>query len=334
MSDALRCDFCWHMCELKEGQRGICGIREHRDNHLVTRGWGDIVAQSIDPIEKKPMYHFLPGARTFSCALFGCNYTCSFCQNYAISQKHYFFTPSLHRTPEQLVEDFDCSGSPIMSYTYSDPVVWQDYMLEAAQLVHARGKLNCMVTNGSFSNTALERVLPAIDAFNIDVKGDDAFYRTYCSGSLRSVLDSVECIAADSNTVLEVTTLIIEEVHTEAMIRLIAEQLVERGVNVWHLSRFFPQFRMKDYSQTSDTYLQRMLAIAKEAGIPYVYAGNSALTAWDCTICPSCKTVLIHSHSYTGEAAADADVHIVDGRCSTCGYPIYGRFNFSQVQSG
>ncbi len=333
MAKTVQCDFCWHMCTLAPGERGICGIRENRDGSLVTLGWGEIVASGIDPIEKKPLYHVYPGKKTYSIALFGCNLRCQFCQNHHISQpdspyriggqRHFAIVQT---SAEAVVEKMDEADLSIMSYTYSDPIVWQDYMLSVAQLVHDRKKINCMVTNGSFSEASLQRVLPYIDAFNIDVKGDENFYRKLCKGSLQPVLHAVETIAAQSDKVLEVTTLLIEGYHNPAMIKQLGQQLVERGVKVWHLSRFFPHYRMQSWPPTAEEFLQEMLLIAEDVGIEYVYAGNSALETYDQTYCPACRATLIHSHSYSGEAAIDTKEHIIDGKCRYCGRAIYGFF--------
>ena len=205
----LQCDFCYLMCSLKGGQRGVCGIRENRNGELVTLGYGELVASAIDPIEKKPLYHFLPATETLSVALFGCNYRCKFCQNYHISQGERVRGKKV--SPSQLAQALKESGTPTLSYTYSEPVVWLDYVEASAKEVKQIGGYNCMITNGSFSKNSLERVLPYIDAFNIDLKGDEAFYRDYCKGQLQPVLDSIETISGQKDKVLEVTTLLIEE---------------------------------------------------------------------------------------------------------------------------
>lgn len=333
MNAHARCDFCWRECVLEEGQQGPCGIRKNSDGKVVTLGYGQVVASGVDPVEKKPMYHLLPGSKTFSFALFGCNYTCSFCQNHLISQADspYWpgssgYRPRNEMSVEHLVKMLERSGAPIMSFTYSEPIVWQDFMLETAQQVHALGKLNCMVTNGSFSDRSLERVLQHIDAFNIDVKGGSQFYRTYCGGVVEPVLDALSVIASAGNKVLEVTTLVIEGVHTPDEIALLARQLSDRGVQVWHLSRFFPQYRMNDHPPTSERFLAEMLSIASESDIPHIYAGNSNLGSHQSTRCPSCSATLIKSHGYGGEARSDAEKHIIDGRCANCGATIHGRF--------
>ncbi|MDD4220619.1 MAG: AmmeMemoRadiSam system radical SAM enzyme [Sphaerochaetaceae bacterium] len=334
MKTTLQCDFCWRLCTLEEGALGVCGIRKHQDGEMRTLGYGEIVASGVDPIEKKPLYHFFPGSQTFSIALFGCNYTCSFCQNYHISQIGSPYWPGRkdHQrqfpvTAESVVDKMNRTGTNILSYTYSEPVVWQDYMLAVAEQVHDHHGFNCMITNGSFSKSSLQRVLPAIDAFNIDVKGNDAFYRSHCNGVLKPVLDAVETIAATPNKILEITTLLIEGIHTAATVKTLAHQLADRGVQVWHLSRFYPHYHMADAQQTSEPFLKQMLEIAQDSGIPYIYAGNSRLEGWDTTRCPSCRLSIITTHNNPIKARKDVQMNIKDNRCKKCGFELYGRFS-------
>jgi pyruvate formate lyase activating enzyme len=306
---------------------------------LITLGYGNLVSQATDPIEKKPFYHFMPGSRTMSAALFGCNFRCEFCQNYEIAQAPYsriagrFLTREVDEqrftSPRKLALAMRESGLRIMSYTYSDPIVWQDYMLDTAREVKELGGLNTMVTNGSFTPESLSRALPYIDAYNIDVKGHQDFYQRFCKGSLKPVLKSIETIISSSDAVVEVTTLVIEEVHTLDDITLLGKMLSDLGVKVWHLSRFFPTFHMADYRMTREPYLLECLERASASGIPFIYAGNSTLEAWGATHCPSCRRVLISSHTYRGEAGAESRSSIIDGCCSSCGAPIYGRFSLS-----
>jgi len=230
-------------------------------------------------------------------------------------------------SPEELVATLVASGAPMMSYTYSEPIVWQDYMLATAKGVREKGLLNCMVTNGSFSPASLERVLPWIDAFNIDVKGDEAFYRDYCGGRLAPVLDAIGTITRTPKKILEVTTLVIEGMHTGAMLAMIGKELARLGVKVWHLSRFFPHYKMADQPPSSERFLLEMLEVARSSGIPYIYAGNSTLSDWEQTCCPNCGTLLMASHSYAGEAGLDCAESIVDGKCQACGEPVYGLFS-------
>ncbi len=332
----LNCDFCYRRCAIPEGKRGFCGIRENVDGELKTIGYGRVLSAAVDPIEKKPLYHVYPGGETLSIALFGCNFRCEFCQNFELSQPDGLYAPNQEKfssaaavpymSPEMVVELMFNKGLKIMTYTYSEPIVWQDYMLDTAKIVHEAGGINCMVTNGSFSSDSLERVLPLIDAFNIDVKGDESFYKTYCAGSLAPVLQGVERIAGDASSVLEVTTLVIEGIHTEEHIRMMGKMLADAGVQVWHLSRFFPYYHMNHRAATTEIFLDRMLEVAAESGIPYLYAGNSGNLKHDSTSCPSCGTCLIRSHNYRGDAGLAAEKAIHNNKCAVCGEPIYGLF--------
>lgn len=317
----VRCDYCFYNCSLKEGQLGVCKVRQNQNGSLVSLNYGQIVAKAIDPIEKKPLYHFLPGTSTYSFALFGCNFECLFCQNHNISQNDSPYQPSNYKIPltepNQILKEFLTSKSPSVSYTYSDPIVWQDYMLDVASLVKESGFFNCMVTNGSFTQTSLERVLKYIDAFNIDVKGDENFYKKYSKGKLEPVLDAIETIAKEEDKVLEVTSLLIEDIHTLKDVEFLADQLSQRGVKVWHISRFFPHYKMGDYKVTSEEYLQQALEIGKGA-VEYLYAGNSSLDQNKETKCPSCNSIVIKNHKVK---------NLVEEHCLKCNYKIYGKFN-------
>ena len=328
----IRCDFCFHQCLLGEDETGICGVRKNHEGRVITTVYGEVVSLGVDPIEKKPFYHVKPGSSTLSVALPGCNLSCEFCQNYAISQYNRARIGNTGKkqdltSPKELVDLLVESELEIMSYTYSDPVVWQDYMLDTAKLVRSvEHGLNCMVTNGSMSAESLLIMLDYIDAFNIDVKGDEEFYRTYCNGSLAPVLQNLEQICTDGRAVVEVTTLVIEGIHSQNDIFRLGCQLREAGVQVWHLSRFFPAYKMLDRQQTSEKFLHDMLQTASESGIPYIYSGNSRERLFVSTRCPECGTVLIPAHDYSGDAGVSAGKHIVDGKCAECGDPIYGLF--------
>jgi pyruvate formate lyase activating enzyme len=328
----VRCDFCFHQCLLGENKTGICGVRKNLEGKVITTVYGEVISAGVDPIEKKPFYHVKPGSSTLSVALPGCNLSCEFCQNYTISQ----YNQSKFRhtgkekdltSPQKLVKLLVDSKLNSMSYTYSDPVVWQDYMLDTARLVRElENGLNCMVTNGSMSTESLVVMLDYIDAFNIDVKGDEEFYRTYCNGSLAPVLQNLERICLDGRAVVEVTTLVIEGIHSQNDIFRLGSRLKNAGVQVWHLSRFFPAYKMLDRQETSEAYLHDMLQTASESGIPYIYSGNSRERLFVSTRCPECGAVLIPSHSYSGDAGISAEKSIQNGKCAECGAPIYGLF--------
>ncbi len=324
------CDFCFRMCSIEEGKRGVCGIRENRGDAVVTVNYGQVLAAAADPIEKKPLYHVRPGEKTLSAALFGCNYSCRFCQNHDLSQKDSPLFPApwkrdQERTePKQQVRRMQDCGVSVMSYTYSDPVVWQDFMLDTARLVKEADGINCMVTNGSFSPQSLKRVLPLIDAFNIDVKGDDEFYQRYCGATLKPVLDAVEKIAKERGRVMEITTMLIEGIHEIEDVYWLGRLLKDAGVQVWHLSRFFPHYHLGDHNPTSEVFLQQALDAAESCGIPYIYAGNSGNTKYAQTRCPECSHVIVSRRGYYVKIDRELQNHVLLGRCTNCGASIYG----------
>ena len=317
-NSSLRCDFCWHHCNLSEGQSGVCGVRKHVKGKLVTTTYGQIEAMAVDPIEKKPLYHYYPGSSTFSFALFGCNLACAFCQNSSLSQGEPTHSLASDRIePSKIVAMARAKGCHSISYTYSEPLVWQDYMMEVATLAKKAGMQNIMVTNGSFSKEALKRLLPFIDAFNLDIKGDEAFYKEVCKGEQKPVLDAIATIAR-TKAHLEVTTMLIESMHTKEDVETLGKLLHERGVQVWHLSRFFPRYKMAHLKPTSEAYLAEMVELAKRSGIPYIYSGNSEEERT--TFCPSRHALLTDAHNSIDES-------LEFGSCKRCKTPIYGVFS-------
>lgn len=314
---SLVCDFCWRHCSLTEDKSGVCKVRRNVKGKLVTTTYGHIEAMAVDPIEKKPLYHYYPGSQTFSFALFGCNLACQFCQNYTLSQEESGTSLASERVePSKIVSLARENGCHSISYTYSEPLVWQDYMLDVAKLAKKAGMQNIMVTNGSFSKGALDRLLPVIDAFNVDIKGDEAFYKEVCKGQQRVVLDAIEAIAK-TKAHLEVTTMLIESMHTKKDVQTLGMLLHARGVQVWHLSRFFPRYKMAYLRPTSEAYLSEMVALAKLSKVPHIYSGNSEVERT--TFCPSCHALLIDEHNRVGSS-------LESGACKRCGTSIYGVF--------
>lgn len=316
----LQCDFCYHHCRLDEGERGLCSVREQKGGVLVTRSYGELVALAVDPVEKKPLYHFLPFTKTLSLAMFGCNLSCAFCQNHQISQAGYE-DGHVHRYVDAKAIPLSANemSCPSVSFTYSEPLVWQDYLMEVATACKEASLATIMVTNGTFSEQGLIRLPPLIDAFNIDVKGDEQFYKSMCNGSLKPVLRGLEVLARSSAHV-EVTTMVMESRHTLEDIRTLAKRLGNLGVQVWHLSRYFPRYRCTD-PPTSEAFLQEALSVASLSSIPYVYAGNSSLGQG--TYCPSCHTLLIEDRMAGNAGYAKP---LDGGVCPQCGAAIYGRF--------
>jgi pyruvate formate lyase activating enzyme len=314
----VECDFCAHRCRIAPGGTGICGVRRNDNGTLVTTVYGRIQSAAIDPIEKKPLYHFLPGTRVFSVALAGCNFRCRFCQNASIAFPEAFPRPRAHWTPEETVAAWRESETPTIAYTYSEPTVWQDFILDTAPLVRAEGGRVVMVTNGFFTPEALDRLLPVVDAFNVDLKGDDAFYRELCGGRGGPVLEAIRRIAPARH--LEVTTMLMPSRHTEEILDTLRGELVAAGVKVWHLSRFFPAWKMADEPATSERDLRRALDfLAEREAPPFIFAGNSRQSEYHLTVCPACDTVCIDHRPPVRDDT-------VDGRCPACGAELYGVF--------
>lgn len=320
----MTCTFCYRHCNIQsENQLGFCQQRKLHNNQIVSLNYGNLVSLALDPIEKKPLYHFLPGSISLSLAEPGCNYRCAFCQNYTISQSEYHpYTE--HVEPEQIINLAKRKHARSISYTYSEPSIWQDYLIDTATQAKEANIKNVMVTNGSFSEESRKDLFEVVDAFNVDVKGDDTFYQKVCQARIQPVLDNIEAIV-QAGLHLEVTTLLIEGIHTEQTIRFLGNELSNRGVQVWHLSRFFPRYQMEDREPTSEAFLEEMLNIAKESGIPYIYGGNSVHQ--DRTFCPHCGSLLISDHQYGGGQQEEVKRNMPHGFCAHCGQKIYGIFS-------
>jgi len=308
-----KCDFCYRECALSEGQRGICHIRVNRDGTIVTENYGEVVALALDPIEKKPLYHFRPGSHTLSVALFGCNLFCSFCQNYSISQNEFYQRrPGRCISPNVFIQRA-IEEKVSVSFTYSEPIVWQDYLLDCARMAKDAAIPTILVSNGTFSKASLSRMLPFIDAYSIDLKGDESFYRRYSKGSAKPVIAGLETLAKTSATV-EVTTLLIEDEHTLADVKELGTMLQDLGIRVWHLSRYHPAYRL-DHPATGEPFLQEALAVAKELKIPHIYGGNSSQD--QDTYCPECGALLIKRFPHHVKTFLQA------GKCA-CSHQLYG----------
>ena len=302
----MRCDFCFRRCDIKEGKAGFCGQRTASKGHVSSLNENMLCAVSIDPVEKKPLYHFLPNSMTFSVTKTGCSFDCDFCQNWQIARE-WKGVRQVCVLPEDSAAQALSAGCPSISFTYTEPLVWQDYMLETAGKAAAAGLRTIMVSNGAFSSYSAQRVIPEIDAFNIDLKGDEYFYRKYCHGEYGPVIDGIREIVRCGRH-LEVTTMVIEDIHTKEMIASLGRVLADAGVRVWHLTRFFPQRRMRDRKASSEAFLARLYEEARQSGISHVYRGNSS--AADETVCPVCGKI-------SGRRAV----------CPHCSSAVYGVFS-------
>jgi len=311
-NNKVKCHLCPAECVLTEGKYGICGSRYNKEGRLVTENYGELVSASYDPIEKKPLYHFYPGSLIFSTGANGCNFKCANCQNWEISQGK---VPTNFVSPEDLVKLAGRKGSLGIAYTYTEPLIWYEYILQAGKLIHEAGLKNVVVSNGYINPEPLADLLPLIDAANIDLKGmDPQFYKRVCKGKLEPVLENIK-ILYKAGVALEITNLIITGLNDsdddfERLTDFVAG--VSPGIPL-HFSAYFPTYRM-DRPATSPEKMLRAYEIASKK-INYVYLGNIRLSDRSDTFCPECKTKLIGRNGYRIEILG-----LEGGKCTNCGY--------------
>ena len=312
-NNRVQCDLCPNHCLIEDGESGTCSIRVNSGGSLLAAAYGEVVSLAVDPMEKKPLYHFYPGRNILSTGPNGCNFRCGFCQNAEISQGT---VPTRHMEPETLADLAKSEETIGIAYTYTEPFIWFEYIRDAGKAVHDRGMVNVLVTNGYVNEAPLRELLPVIDAMNIDVKSmSPEFYRKVCGGRLEDVLRTVEIAAGKCH--VEVTNLIIPGYNDgeKDIVRLV-EWLA--GVNPsipLHFSRYYPRY-LFDAPQTPFETLQRAYEIASEK-LHYVYVGNVALKGTGDTHCPACgNTLIIRSH-YSVHLGG-----IRDGVCSSCGVAV------------
>jgi pyruvate formate lyase activating enzyme len=317
----LRCELCPWNCVLKPGQTGVCKVRSNENGKLVTHVFNKVAALGIDPIEKKPLYHFYPGKSILSVGEVGCNLHCSFCQNHRISQCFASdFKGFYELNTKQIVEKATQTDKNIgVAYTYNEPFIFYEFMFETAQLAHENGLKNVVVSNGYVNPEPLKKLLTFIDAFNIDLKAfTDEFYLKQTKGKLEPVLETLQIIAK-SKSHLEITNLVIpglndDETEFGKMVKWIAENL---GNEIpLHLSRYFPQYKM-DLPATSIEKLESLFVLAKQH-LQYVYLGNVNDEKSSSTFCPHCGNLLISRNRYSTK---------INGlnqskSCKNCGTPI------------
>lgn len=322
----VQCRLCSHFCRIEKGARGKCGVRVNEGGALFTLTYDRVAAVNIDPVEKKPLYHFLPGSRTFSFATMGCNLSCSFCQNYDLSQPpSHGRDPSGQRaTPEGLVAAALENGCASISYTYSEPTVFFELMQDTARLAVSKGLKNIMVSNGFQSPECLNELGPLIHAANIDLKGfKPEFYEKICGARLDPVKKNLVRMR-ELGWWLEVTTLLIPGLNDDpAELREMAAFLFsELGANTpWHISRFHPDADMRDRGPTPLSSLEMAWAIGKEAGLQYVYVGNVPGDERNSTFCPECGKTVIGRSGFAVLAK-----NLKNGKCAACGRSVAGVF--------
>ncbi len=329
---AVRCVACAHRCLIRPGRAGICHVRENQDGRLVTTVFGEAVAANADPIEKKPLFHFYPGSVAFSIATMGCNFHCLHCQNWAISQavRDARTVRSFHFPPEEVVAAALAGGSRSIAYTYTEPTVFIEYVLATAGRAREAGLANVLVSNGYQTPEALDLLAPVTDAANVDLKSfSDAFYRRVLGARLAPVLETLTGMKA-RGIWLEVTTLMIPTLNDDpAELTALAEWIArELGPETpWHVSRFFPTYRLTDLDPTPVATIRRAVQIGQAAGLKHVYSGNVADGEED-TRCAGCGTILIRRFGFRAEKAA-----LVEGRCGRCGRSLAG-VGMAEIETG
>ena len=322
----IQCLLCPHLCKIADHRVGICGVRKNTGSKVELDTYGVLSGFSVDPVEKKPLYHFFPGRDILSVGSYGCNMRCDFCQNFHISQN----VPknlSLKKTPENLALDALQFGNNIgVAFTYNEPVIWFEFMRDTAILVKNEGLFTVMVSNGYVNSDPLSDIIQFIDAFNIDLKAfNNDFYKRFTGADIEPVKSCLKQIVR-SGKHLEITTLIIPGLNdSEKEMSLQIEWLVgELGKDIpFHISRYFPSFK-RDNPPTSSETMNSLYEIASKK-LNFVYMGNSPSETGQNTVCPSCSTIVTTRRGYkTHLQNLDKD-----GNCSVCGNKIYRNFTFS-----
>lgn len=319
------CRLCAHRCVVAPGGRGVCAVRENRDGRLETLVYGEAVAAHVDPIEKKPLYHFLPGSKALSLAAAGCNFRCGFCQNWQISQAPRRESGAIAGEPfppEAVVRAALDSGCRSVSYTYTEPTVFFEYAYDTARLARAAGLLNNFVTNGYLTAEALETVAPVLDAANVDLKAfRDETYRKVCGARLEPVLETVR-LMRKLGIWVEVTTLVVPGLNdgTDELASIAAFIASVDPETPWHISRYHPDFEYDQAPPTPAATLRAAAAIGRREGLKHVYVGNVPGEGED-TLCASCGAVLIRRRDFA--VVADS---LRGSACPECGTVLAGRF--------
>lgn len=317
------CGLCAHRCNIGSNRRGLCGVRENREGVLYSLVFGTLIAEHVDPIEKKPFFHVHPGSRSYSVATAGCNFTCAFCQNHEISQmpRSTLMIMGEEAPPAMIVEGARKNGCQTIAYTYTEPTVYLETALETAKIACREGLKNLFVTNGFMTPQAIDLMSPYLAAANVDLKSfRDEFYKKQCGARLDPVLDSLRKMK-DEGVWLEITTLLIPGLNdsTEELKDIAAFIRALGPETPWHISRFHPQFKMLDTPSTPIASLRRACAIGKEAGLHHVYSGNVPGEEGENTYCSNCHKLLIRRYGFR-----IIDYSLSGHQCSFCGQKLEG----------
>ncbi len=320
----VKCNLCSHHCKIKPGKRGICQVRENQDGTLRSLVYGKLVSQNLDPIEKKPLFHFQPGSKSYSISTVGCNFQCLHCQNWQISQYPRMNQGAIigqDATPNEVVQDAILNGAKSISYTYVEPTIFYEFAYDTGVIARSRGIKNVFVSNGYMTEETCKHSKEFLDGINIDLKAfTDKFYKEVCKARLQPVLDSIK-LMHELGIWVEVTTLIIPGWNdSEEELRDIARFI--KGVSPaipWHVTAFHPTYKMIDRPPTSVAILRKAREIGLEEGLKYVYEGNVPGEGGENTYCPSCGELVIARYGFT-----IMENRLKDGKCPKCNEPLDG----------
>jgi len=319
-SNTVQCQLCPNFCVIKPELLGKCGTRKNINGKLFSIVYGKPVAANADVIEKKPLYHFLPGSLSFSIATIGCNLFCKHCQNWEISRASFFEVPEI--TPEEIVEEAKENGCSSIAYTYTEPTVFYEYMLDIAKLAKKQGLKNVIVSNAYINEEPLAELCKYIHAANIDLKAmNEKFYKEICSAKLQPVLEAIKLLF-EKKIWLEITNLVIPKKNdSQASITKLVNWILENlGQDVpLHFSRFFPAYKMLNLQPTPVEKLIKAKEIALQKGMKFVYIGNILAKEHNSTYCPNCKELLIERSALFVE-----NIKLKQGKCPKCGTKIPG----------
>ena len=318
----IRCNLCEHRCIITDGKLGVCNVRENRNGILYTLVYGQTISQHVDPIEKKPLYHFYPGSTSYSLATVGCNFRCQWCQNWEIAHlpRERGVITGYDSPPDNIIRDAIASHSRSIAYTYTEPTIFFEYAYDIARLAHKAGIANVYVTNGYMTSEMLQMMHPYLDAANVDLKAfQEKTYKRYVGSGLQPGLDRLVEMKK-LGIWLEVTTLVIPGVNDDLEeLRDVAKFMVKElsPETPWHLSRFFPHYKMSNIPPTPLQTLHQAVEIGKDEGLHYIYMGN--VGGESNTICPQCDELIIRRQGYW-----IPENRLQAGNCPRCGAAVAG----------
>lgn len=318
----IECELCPRFCKLGDKERGYCGVRENSGGTYYTLVYGKACSANIDPIEKKPLFHYLPGSNALSIATAGCNVNCKFCQNWEISQvrpeqvTHYDFPP------QAVVQSAKKNACPVIAYTYTEPIIFYEYMYDTSVEANTKGIHNAVITGGYINPEPLEKLTKVVQAIKVDLKAfSQDFYTSYVRGKLEPVLEAIKIIA-QSNVWLEIVYLVIPTLNDSTQeLRGVCQWIMkEIGPDVpIHFSRFHPMYLVKNLPSTPISTLEKAYNIARQEGLRYAYIGNVPGHRAESTYCPKCQNVVVLRRGYTIEK-----INLTAGKCANCSTPIPG----------